>query len=35
MDDAYDSLAYAARMDMDNYNHNTDQGIHATASAGV
>jgi maltose phosphorylase len=35
LDDAYDFLAYAARLDMDNYNHNTDQGIHATASAGV
>lgn len=35
LEDAYDFLAYAARLDLDNYNHNTDQGIHATASAGV
>ncbi len=35
MDDAYDFLRYAARLDLDNYNRNTEQGIHATASSGV
>jgi maltose phosphorylase len=33
--EAYDFLAYAARLDLDNYNRNTDQGIHSSSAAGV
>ncbi|HBL36241.1 MAG TPA: family 65 glycosyl hydrolase, partial [Firmicutes bacterium] len=35
LDEAYDFLAYAARLDLDNYNRNTEQGIHSTSAAGV
>lgn len=35
IDDAYNFLAYASRLDLDNYNRNTEQGLHATASSGV
>lgn len=33
--EAYDFLAYAARLDLDNYNRNTEQGIHSSSAAGV
>ena len=35
MDEAYNFLAYAARLDLDNYNRNTEQGIHSSSAAGV
>ncbi len=35
LDDAYAFLAYASRLDLDNYNRNTEQGLHSTASSGV
>jgi maltose phosphorylase len=35
LDEAYHFLAYAARLDLDNYNRNTEQGIHSSAAAGV
>jgi maltose phosphorylase len=35
MDEAYTFFSYGARMDLDNYNRNTDQGLHATSAAGV
>jgi maltose phosphorylase len=35
LDEAYDFLAYAARLDLDNYNRNTEQGIHSSSAAGV
>jgi maltose phosphorylase len=35
LEDAYDFLAYAARLDLDNYNRNTEQGIHSSSAAGV
>jgi maltose phosphorylase len=35
MDEAYTFFSYGARMDLDNYNHNTDQGLHVTSAAGV
>jgi maltose phosphorylase len=35
MQEAYDFLAYAARLDLDNYNRNTEQGIHSSSAAGV
>jgi maltose phosphorylase len=35
MDDAYTFFSYGARMDLDNYNRNTDQGLHVTSAAGV
>jgi len=35
LEDAYAFLAYASRLDLDNYNRNTEQGLHATASSGV
>jgi maltose phosphorylase len=35
MDEAYTFFAYGARMDLDNYNRNTDQGLHVTSAAGV
>ncbi len=33
--EAYNFLAYAARLDLDNYNRNTEQGIHSSSAAGV
>jgi maltose phosphorylase len=33
--EAYDFLAYAARLDLDNYNRNSEQGIHSSSAAGV
>ncbi len=33
--EAYDFLSYAARLDLDNYNRNTEQGIHSSSAAGV
>jgi maltose phosphorylase len=33
--EAYDFLAYASRLDLDNYNRNTEQGIHSSSAAGV
>ena len=35
LEDAYAFLAYASRLDLDNYNRNTEQGLHSTASSGV
>ena len=35
LDEAYTFFAYGARMDLDNYNRNTDQGLHVTSAAGV
>jgi maltose phosphorylase len=35
MGEAYDFLAYAARLDLDNYNRNSEQGIHSSSAAGV
>jgi maltose phosphorylase len=35
LDDAYTFFGYGARMDLDNYNRNTDQGLHVTSAAGV
>jgi maltose phosphorylase len=35
MEDAYTFFSYGARMDLDNYNRNTDQGLHVTSAAGV
>jgi maltose phosphorylase len=35
LDDAYELFSYGARMDLDNYNRNTDQGLHVTSAAGV
>ncbi len=35
LDEAYAFLQYAACQDLSNYNLNTDQGLHSTASAGV
>jgi maltose phosphorylase len=35
LDDAYTFFTYGARMDLDNYNRNTDQGLHVTSAAGV
>jgi maltose phosphorylase len=35
LEDAYTFFAYGARMDLDNYNRNTDQGLHVTSAAGV
>jgi maltose phosphorylase len=35
IEDAYAFLAYASRLDLDNYNRNTEQGLHSTASSGV
>lgn len=32
---AYQFFTYAARLDLDNYNRNTEQGHHATSAAGV
>jgi maltose phosphorylase len=35
LEEAYNFLAYAARLDLDNYNRNTEQGIHSSSAAGV
>lgn len=35
MKEAYQFFTYAARLDLDNYNRNTEQGQHATSAAGV
>ncbi|MGB8215099.1 MAG: glycosyl hydrolase family 65 protein [Anaerolineales bacterium] len=35
MDEAYTFFSYGARMDLDDYNRNTDQGLHVTSAAGV
>lgn len=35
MDEAYKFFAYGARLDLDNYNRNTEQGLHVTSAAGV
>ncbi len=35
LDDAYTFFKYGARMDLDNYNRNTEQGLHVTSAAGV
>jgi maltose phosphorylase len=35
LDEAYPFFSYGARMDLDNYNRNTDQGLHVTSAAGV
>jgi len=35
LEDTYAFLAYASRLDLDNYNRNTEQGLHSTASSGV
>jgi maltose phosphorylase len=35
LQDAYTFFAYGARMDLDNYNRNTEQGLHVTSAAGV
>ena len=35
LEEAYNFLAYAARLDLDNYNRNTEQGLHSTSAAGV
>jgi maltose phosphorylase len=35
MDEAYNFFAYGARLDLDDYNRNTDQGLHVTSAAGV
>jgi len=35
LDDAYTFFSYGARMDLDNYNRNTEQGLHVTSAAGV
>jgi len=35
IDEAYTFFSYGARMDLDNYNRNTEQGLHVTSAAGV
>jgi maltose phosphorylase len=35
LDEAYTFFSYGARMDLDNYNRNTEQGLHVTSAAGV
>jgi maltose phosphorylase len=35
LDEAYTFFSYGARMDLDNFNRNTDQGLHVTSAAGV
>ena len=35
LDEAYTFFSYGARMDLDDYNRNTDQGVHVTSAAGV
>ncbi len=34
-DDGYEFTQYACRLDLDNYNRNTEQGLHVTASSGA
>jgi maltose phosphorylase len=34
-EEAYNFLAYASRLDLDNYNRNTEQGIHSSSAFGV
>lgn len=34
-EEGYAFFTYAARLDLDNYNRNTEQGLHATSAAGV
>lgn len=34
-DEGYAFFTYGARLDLDNYNRNTEQGLHATSAAGV
>jgi maltose phosphorylase len=35
LDEAYTFFTYGARMDLDDYNRNTEQGLHVTSAAGV
>ena len=35
LEEAYTFFSYGARMDLDNYNRNTEQGCHVTSAAGV
>jgi maltose phosphorylase len=35
LEEAYTFFSYGARMDLDNYNRNSDQGLHVTSAAGV
>jgi maltose phosphorylase len=35
LDESYTFFSYGSRMDLDNYNRNTDQGLHVTSAAGV
>jgi maltose phosphorylase len=35
LDEAYTFFSYGARMDLDDYNRNTEQGLHVTSAAGV
>jgi maltose phosphorylase len=35
LNEAYTFFSYGARMDLDNYNRNTEQGLHVTSAAGV
>jgi len=35
MGDAYEFFRYMARLDLDNYNRNSEQGLHITAMSGV
>ncbi len=35
MEEAYQFLAYASRLDLDNYNRNTEQGLHSSSAFGV
>jgi maltose phosphorylase len=35
LNEAHTFFSYGARMDLDNYNRNTEQGLHVTSAAGV
>lgn len=35
LNDGYEFTEYAARLDLDNYNRNTEQGLHVSASSGA
>ncbi len=35
LDDGYDFTKYAVRLDIDNYNRNTEQGLHVSAASGA
>jgi len=35
LEDGYDFTEYASRLDLDNYNRNTEQGLHVTAASGA